>query len=139
MHKETEFDSLLREHCLRATAPRLALLSIMEKVKVPQSVRDLQARLKGRIDGVTVYRTLETLHKAGMVFRVDLQRAHAYYELATGRKHHHHLVCNSCGAVEDISYCPSSEMEQKVLKGSRKFSSIQSHALELFGTCTTCV
>jgi Fur family ferric uptake transcriptional regulator len=48
----------------------------------------------------TVYRTLDTLEQVGVVSRVLLGGGGAVYHLTDHA--HHHLVCESCGAVIEV-------------------------------------
>jgi len=51
----------------------------------------------------SVYRNLVVLEEAGLVRRVVTDGEFARYELAEDlTEHHHHLVCQSCGSVEDF-------------------------------------
>ena len=135
----TQFATILRDAGFRATQPRLALLSILHKAASPMSVKAIAAALGAKADDVTVYRALEALSEAGIVARVDLRHSHAHYELAAGKKHHHHLVCNSCGIVEDVAECPFPSIHNRTLRKSKKFAAVQSHSFELFGICTKCI
>jgi Fe2+ or Zn2+ uptake regulation protein len=96
-------------------------------------------KLHGHANQTTVYRALEALAETGAVLRVDLGHAHAHYEVARKKDHHHHIICKSCGKIEDIEVCGPRELESTVLKKSKKFSIIKSHALEFFGVCNICV
>ena len=49
----------------------------------------------------TVYRTMEALQRAGLVEHLHTGTGPAVYHL-TGHDHHH-LVCESCGAVQEAS------------------------------------
>ena len=130
---------LLRSAGLRATQPRLRVLSILDESKYPLSVADIARTLKSpTVDQVTVYRTLETFVQAGIVQHLELHQGRSFFELAT-REHHHHLVCRSCGKVEDVEGCDMEHFEKKVAKRSKNFDSVSSHALEFFGDCKECV
>lgn len=131
--------ALLKTAGLRATQPRLRVLAILEESTYPLSVADIASVLKKpTVDQVTVYRTLETFVQAGIVQHLELHQGRSYFELAT-REHHHHLVCRTCGRVEDVEGCEMDSMERKVAKKSKHFSTVSSHALEFFGDCKTCV
>jgi Fur family ferric uptake transcriptional regulator len=51
------------------------------------------------------------------------------------KNHHHHLVCNSCGKIEDIRL-----NEQKFIKEVAVKSQflVDHHHLEFFGYCSNC-
>jgi Fur family ferric uptake transcriptional regulator len=90
---------------------------------------------KGSIDKVTVYRILNSFVEAGLVRRIDFRRGHALYEITT-REHHHHIICEECKKVSHIE-CNLTEL-QKQVKKSANFAVIRDHALEFFGTCSSC-
>lgn len=138
MLSSTEASSLLREHGLRATAGRVRLLRELARETKPLSIEELGRRLRGSLNGVTLYRALVGLHEAGIVGRSDLRHGHAHYELVFGRPHHHHLVCRSCGLVEDIEVRHASEPAFDALRSSKRFARVDDYALEFFGTCKNC-
>ena len=92
---------------------------------------------KSGMDLVTVYRTLASFEKAGIVKRVDLRADAVLYEL--NDEHHHHIVCTNCGTVEDFELCDMEALTKKIAQKSKHFKTIQEHTLELFGICTQCV
>jgi Fur family ferric uptake transcriptional regulator len=91
----------------------------------------------------TAYRNLALLEQAGVVHRVIGSDEYSRFELAeefTGR-HHHHLVCLSCGAVEDFEAPRGVELGLaeaigQVL-GDQGFRT-DAHRLDLLGTCASC-
>jgi Fe2+ or Zn2+ uptake regulation protein len=84
---------------------------------------------------VTIYRTLESFEKAGILKRVDLRKGSVYYELA--EHHHHHIVCTECGKTESFEACEVGKLSKQILKQS-SFKNINQHALEFFGVCRSC-
>ncbi len=104
----------------------------------PQAVEEIIASLRNKdigIDRVTVYRTLDCFVDLGLVSKTQFKDKTAKYELLTATNHHHHLVCDKCGSVEDIPLDDSI-----LLKRIRKQSDFQvkSHSLEFFGICAHC-
>lgn len=134
-----DYAQLLRSADLKATPKRRALLEVLARTTTPMTAAQIKSKLGTSADSVTVYRALDALTVAGITTRVDFHEPEARYELAIGRHHHHHLVCNGCGIVEDIKDCHPKGLEQSVLKSSSRFASINGHALEFFGTCTKCI
>lgn len=128
---------MLRTAGLRATRPRTRILDVLRTTTVPLSVLDIAAKVERAIDTVTIYRTLESLLKAGLVSRIELQKGRAYYELSD-RHHHHHVVCRSCGRIEDVEGCELESLERDIARKSKHFRNIDSHALEFFGECSRC-
>ena len=137
MTKE-RFAALLRKSGHKATPGRLSLLLLLAKADRPLAIHDIIDESKKGLNQATIYRALESLLEAGIVRRVDMQHAHAHYELAEGAKHHHHLICKHCGRVEDVEDCDVGTIEKMVLKRSKAFASIHTHALEFFGLCIKC-
>lgn len=129
---------VLRKEGLKATTPRVRLLEALGREILPRSAVFIASKLKKTMDAVTVYRSLEALAERGIVRRTDFRHGHAEYELAEGRVHHHHLVCESCGTVEDVGICGAQSLEKRVLSKSKRFLEINSHALEFFGRCAAC-
>lgn len=119
------------------TPERERMLAALMKARAPISSKDLHDQLAGSMDRVTVYRNLETFVDAGLVRRVDVGHRHAHYE-AVGETDHHHLICSSCGLIEDVAYCPPAADVARVLERSKAFASIDRHALEFYGTCAAC-
>lgn len=129
--------ALLHQAGLRATNARTTILNWLTRQHQPVRVEAVWDHAKNSgIDRVTVYRTLEALHGAGIVRQVDLGHSHAHYEMNDPQRHHHHLVCESCGAVEDITIKMESELIRK-LERHHHFKT-RSHAFEMFGLCQNC-
>jgi Fe2+ or Zn2+ uptake regulation protein len=138
-NRKLEYASLLRSHGLKATPQRVRILTLLADQKKPVSITELQTKAgKGNIDTVTLYRSLEVLMKNELVRPVDLRHGHTDYEMVGKAGHHHHLVCEKCGAIEDFDWCPEDEFKKNILKKTSQFSSVTDHSLELFGICKKC-
>jgi Fur family ferric uptake transcriptional regulator len=112
----------------------LEVLHIFDK---PTKSFDIYNKLKNKIDEATVYRTLASFEKMGIIRQVNLRREAVYFELNID--HHHHIVCVKCGDIEDFK--ESSEIEKilgRIVEKSSRFKIIKEHSLELFGLCKTC-
>jgi len=129
--------SLLRIAGFRATSGRIELLEALAALGKPVTVAQIEKKLKGRLNAVTLYRALEALAAKNVIRRVDLQHDHAHYEF-TPDSHHHHAVCKKCGLVEDIEVPHSPAPEKEALKASKKFFAINAYSLEFFGLCKNC-
>jgi len=93
---------MLRNAGFRATYGRVALLEALERAGKPLRVETAAKAVKGKLDLTNTYRALEALCAASLVRRVDLGHAHAHYELIATKPHHHHYVCEDCGAQKSI-------------------------------------
>lgn len=128
--------ALLRARGVRPTPRRVLLLDALRAFARPVSAEELHGRVK-QADLVTVYRTLESFVAVRLVREVRFRDATTRYELAETH-HHHHLVCTNCGTVDELPECDLHALEASVLKRSKKFRSLEDHALEFFGTCVSC-
>lgn len=106
---------------------------------VPASAHEVMEVLKQknvRTDLATIYRTLDLFGELGLVEKIQFGDKTARYELTAGQTHHHHhLICDNCGKVEDIP------LDEKVLTGQIEEKSkfkVDRHSLEFFGMCVKC-
>ncbi len=129
---------ILRGAGMRATPGRIELIDVLAKEKGPLTVKEIQEKLPRLLNEVTLYRALESLVEIGLVTHVDLQHGHAHFELAATRKHHHHLVCTGCGAIEDFVNETCESLLVNVAKKSTLFKVAVSHSMEIFGLCQNC-
>lgn len=137
MTNDTQFKDMLRKAGFKATLGRVAVLELLSKNKKPLSIKDIQEKLKGeKLDQATLYRMMSALEEVGILRATDFGHGHAHYELET-KDHHHHLTCQRCGKIVDISACDTHDLEKQALKIGR-FSTITKHSLELFGICQAC-
>jgi Fur family transcriptional regulator, ferric uptake regulator len=132
----SSIDQILKKNGLRLTKQRMAVLAAMSDQ--PQSVDELAAAISHQgynLDLVTVYRTVSCFVELGIIRKTQFQDGVAKYEVQTNQNHHHHLVCNNCGLVEDIKVD-----EQSLLKKVKNQTTFQitDHLLEFFGICGKC-
>ena len=131
------FKKILHNAKLKNTTPRLVVLKMLSEIKHPATVEDLYKRLgKNKVNLVTLYRTLASFEKKGILRKVDLRKDAVYYELNTD--HHHHIVCTNCDKIEDFENLEIEKVLEKIAKKSAKFADIKNHSLELFGFCKNC-
>jgi len=83
----------------------------------------------------TVYRTLDVLVEAGLVLRTDLGEDRVFYEPAY-EHHHHHLVCERCGAVRHVHDEVLGDLAQRVEASSGY--ALAGREVTLFGICPDC-
>jgi len=132
---QTKDVELLRKAGLRATKPRAAVLSHLRKSPYPARILAIAKDVRRSVDQVTVYRTVEALHKAGLVRESNLAGERAF-EYASSDDHHH-IVCTHCGRIEDFEEPSHEKLAAHVLKKS-SFAKITGHSLEFFGLCRAC-
>lgn len=123
---------------LKGTRPRLAVLHVLEEEQRPLDVSEIMTGLKEHqidADQATVYRIVDSFYKKGLIYRLDFQERKFRYEKAAGPEHHH-LICEACGRIEDISDCKITELQGAI--SEKKGFAIKRHSLEFFGLCKEC-
>jgi Fe2+ or Zn2+ uptake regulation protein len=94
---------MLRAAGLRVTGPRVAVLTALHEHRHADtnSLIDAVRAEHGEVSHQAVYDVLRVLTDAGLVRRIQPSGSVARYESRVG-DNHHHLVCRSCGAIEDV-------------------------------------
>ena len=128
---------LLKKHRYRVTEGRVALLNFLSSSKKPLSIAEIQKEMTHKMDKVTLYRALEDFVSSKIIAKVNLQSTATYYEFIHN-DHHHHIVCEKCGKIEDIENCNQIDLQKEMIKSSKHFSVVSSHSLEFFGVCKMC-
>jgi Fur family ferric uptake transcriptional regulator len=93
----------LRQHGLRVTRPRLAVLEVLDDGGHLE-VDEITNRVRTRLTAVSVqavYDVLGALARAGLARRIEPAGSPARYEARTG-DNHHHIVCRGCGEIADV-------------------------------------
>jgi Fur family transcriptional regulator, stress-responsive regulator len=98
-----ELETMLRGASLRVTRPRVAVLAAVHDRSHADTNSIIGAVREdlGAVSDQAVYDVLEALTVAGLVRRIQPAGSVARYESRVG-DNHHHLVCRSCGAIEDV-------------------------------------
>jgi Fur family transcriptional regulator, stress-responsive regulator len=94
---------LLRDHGLRVTRPRIAVLEVLAEGGHFE-VDEIANRVRSRLETVSmqaVYDVLGALARVGLARRIEPAGSPALYERRVG-DNHHHVVCRGCGAIGDI-------------------------------------
>jgi Fur family ferric uptake transcriptional regulator len=127
----------LKSSGLKATLPRLKILGVFERAqRRHMTAEDVYRALM--LDGAdiglaTVYRVLMQFEQAGLLTRSNFESGKSVFELNEGQ-HHDHLVCLTCGRVEEF-FDPDIEQRQRAVAQARGFE-LQEHSLALYATCT---
>ena len=132
----------LRRGRQRYTPARRALVELLHALERPHTTQEL-LDADPAMSQSSLYRNLGVLEQADVVRRLTGSDDAARFELAedvTG-DHHHHLVCTTCGTIEDIEVAPAVEeaMHEAIDHAAheRGFAT-ELHRLELLGTCPAC-
>lgn len=129
----------LKKAGLKVTLPRMKILELLEASLVRhQSAEDIYRALldEGEEIGLaTVYRVLTQFEAAGLVERHHFETGQAVFELSE-KGHHDHIVCVSCGKVEEF-YDEMIENRQREVASDKGYE-VTEHSLILYGKCPDC-
>lgn len=129
----------LKNTGLKATLPRLKILEIFQtggqRHMTAEDVFRILLNERSDIGLATVYRVLTQFEQAGILERSHFESGKAVYELNEG-KHHDHLICTSCGRVEEF-YDAEIERRQQMIAVDKGWI-MQDHAMSLYGLCGDC-
>ncbi|WP_419851114.1 Fur family transcriptional regulator [Candidatus Poriferisocius sp.] len=125
----------------RYTTGRRQLVDVLAQAGQPMTLPDIVAADPDLVQS-SAYRNLDVLVRSGLIRRISAGGDHAHFELAEPLLgHHHHLICISCGGIEDIHL--DSEVEMLVdqslsdIASQTGFTPVH-HSLDLHGHCADC-
>ena len=137
---------LVAEQRLRAvdqryTAGRRELVARLRAADGPVTITEL-LDAGARLPQSSVYRNLAVLEQAGVLHRIVASGDFARFELAEDlTEHHHHLICATCGSVEDFTAPASLERTLgravAAIEAAHDFAADR-HRLDLIGLCADC-
>jgi Fur family transcriptional regulator, ferric uptake regulator len=137
MAKETE--RILQQHGLKITSSRIQVLNVFIKNKKVLAYSELQKKLGGNFDRVTLYRTLQFFEAKGLIHIIPDQSGDLSYALCNheGLEHTHndnhvHFKCNNC----NLTIC----LEDKIIpaiKLSKRMKALK-YTFLIEGLCEKC-
>ena len=137
----TQIGSRLAQQGHRYTNGRRKLVEVLVLSGQPMILPDI-VEADPKLAQSSAYRNLDVLVRCGVIRRINAGGDHTYFELAEPLLgHHHHLICLSCGSIEDVQF--DSEIERLVDKSLNEISARTgftptTHSLDLHGHCADC-
>ncbi len=130
-------EAQLRAASLRVTRPRLAVLAALrDNPHVDtETVIALVRAEHPAVSHQAVYDVLRALTHAGLVRRIQPAGVTARYECRVG-DNHHHVVCRSCGAIEDVE-CATGRAPCLTASDDHGFV-VDEAEVVYWGTCPDC-
>jgi Fur family ferric uptake transcriptional regulator len=134
---ETHLAELLRSRGLRLTAQRQLVLRAVHDLghATPEQVHAAVREVAAGVNITTIYRTLELLERLRLVRHTHLSHGSPTYHAADDDQHVH-LVCRSCGRVNDMDPDLLRPLADR-LCAERGFRVDIGH-VALFGVCGDC-
>lgn len=132
-----QFEQMCKDAGLKVTHQRLEVYRELLEAHDHPSAETLFKRLEKRLPTLsldTVYRTLATFEKLGLVHRLETVESQARYEALHTR--HHHFVCDACGQVIDF-FWPSFETVD-LPPDLARIGTIERTSVVVHGTCAAC-
>lgn len=130
---------VLRQHHIRLTEARLALLQVMANTEVSLEAKELFEEVK-KLTGEpgwlsTVYRNLEIFAGKGLISSVNTPGSESIYYRIEKEGHTHYAICTQCRKTIPLSTCPLHEVEEEL---SKVHFTPTEHRLEVYGVCKDC-
>lgn len=136
IYKIEDFLEVLKKAGFRMTRQRKAIIEYIagrpDHPSAQQIYRDLQPA-QPWLSLATVYNTLNTLVRMGLIKEIDFEHADNRYD--TNLKPHINLVCNVCGHITD--YMLELPVSSQSLKDKYGFI-IKNYRMEYSGICHSC-
>jgi Fur family peroxide stress response transcriptional regulator len=132
-----EFIDRSKELGIKVTPQRIAIYKELASTDQHPSTETIYKKIKDyypNISLTTVYRTLETFEKLGLISVVNVLYNAARYD--ANLSPHHHIVCTECKKVEDVydESLNNLDISNKTL-GDYK---VEGYSLLLSGVCQNC-
>ena len=139
---EQQVVSRLTTFDIRYTKGRRRVIQALARADGPRSASELHNDLDRGVPLSSLYRSLSVLTGAGVLAPHHGSGGIIRYELAEWLMgHHHHLICEVCGAIDDIELPEASEaiLDDLVSAATRlRGFEATDHSLEIGGRCTSC-
>ena len=129
-----ELKKVLREHELKATSQRIALLKLLDGTHKHLDAEEIYLELKERqknVSRATVYRSLETLVEQEMVTKLDFGDGRMRYERNKDEdEHHDHLINIRSGEVVEFRNEEIEALQRRIAE--QMGFELADHRLELY-------
>jgi Fe2+ or Zn2+ uptake regulation protein len=106
-----KYVKILKEKNLKVTPQRLIVLKYLGGHYTHPTTEKIYSDLKSNnpsLSKTTVYNSLETLEKHGIIQSITISGSEHRYDFNHGM--HHHFLCKKCGKIVDIDIeCPNIE------------------------------
>lgn len=144
---QEEFKEMLKKKGLKVTNQRLLVLEVLaenrDKHMTAEDIYELVKEDYPEIGLATIYRTVQLLLEMQLVDRINLDDGCVRYEIGeytcgdiSGKHHHHHLICRTCGKVLPFKDDLLEELERRIEEEAGFH--VLDHELKFFGQCREC-
>ena len=127
--------SKYKELRMKLTPQRLSILSYLDGNREHPTAEEIYRKVSRKFPTMslaTVYNTLETLKRQGMLTEITIDPDKRHFD--PNREKHHHLICSKCKRIADIQI----EFDLAVPKESMQGFEIVGNHVEFYGICPDC-
>lgn len=127
----------LRNKRYKATPQRIAISRLAIRNREHPSAQKIYEEVKTLFPTVslaTVYKTLQTLSKLGLIQELSFPEGQARFDSYT--KPHINLVCTRCGNIQDLDDYTAQELVSRV--ASKTEFTATGQRLDIYGICEKC-
>lgn len=121
---------------LKNTKSRSEILELLKSQTTPITANEIFEKLMTKkITLSTIYRTLETFSKNGIIKKELPQSGTAVYFVAP-QEHCHILECKNCHNTIKLKYCPYDKVNTKIKKETN--FEVDEENVVIYGLCKNC-
>ncbi|GAB85506.1 Fur family transcriptional regulator [Gordonia rubripertincta] len=138
MASTSDYAQQLRAADLRVTQPRVTVMHAVDEHPHTdtETIYGIVRQTLPNVSRQAVYDVLRALTETGLIRRIQPSGSVSLYEFRTG-DNHHHVVCRSCGTVEDVDCAVG---EAPCLTASHDHGFVLDEAEVIYwGLCPDCV
>jgi Fur family ferric uptake transcriptional regulator/Fur family peroxide stress response transcriptional regulator len=129
----TNYIDLLKNGNLKATIQRTSILQAIDQaghINIDE-IYDHVKELYPTLSLATIYKNIILMQQNGVIIEVPMNGEKSKYELK--KEDHIHLICQSCGTIQDSKITPNRQKALKIENFQIKYSQIN-----LYGLCLSC-
>lgn len=137
MHLRDALETL-KSTGVRITPQRHAILEFLIQSMIHPTADDIYKALEAKFPNMsvaTVYNNLRVFRESGLVKELTYGDSSSRFDFVTND--HYHIICDSCGKIVDFHYPGLDEVEH--LASHVTGFQVNSHRMEIYGTCPTCI
>ena len=133
-----ELTTILKEHGLKVTPQRLAIFKVLKSTDSHPSAESIYNELLPEhpsLSLATVYKTLDTFEKHGLVIQLNVGEDSARYDSDVSV--HSHIKCTMCNTVRD--YISTNTLEKLKIEAEKSTGfAIETQQVCFYGICPEC-
>jgi len=131
------FTKYLKEHTLRKTSERFAILERIYSIEGHFDIESLYSFMKEnhyRVSRATLYNNINLLLDCKLVTKLQFGN-NAQFEKAYNTNIHNHFICTDCGKVKEFS---DVNIKRAIQSKKIKNFNVSHYSLYVYGVCNKC-